>query len=317
VRAVLIEEFGGPEVLKVAEVEEPVPAEGEVLIDVARAGVNFADTHTRENSYVARYGLPLTPGNEVVGTDPDGRRVVAMLSGTGGYAEKAVAPEHSVFEVPDGLGDGAALALLIQGLTAWHLLRTSAHLRPGESVVVQSATGGTGGLALQLARIFGAGRIIATAGSPERREQALNAGADAAVDGGADDLTAALLEANGGEPLDVILEATGGRVFEQSLEALAPLGRLVVYGVSSREQIEVRHGRLMKHSRAVIGFWLGHCLGRRDLMAEPLAELFELAAAGRLEPVVGETYPLSDVRRLHEDLQARRTSGKLLVDPRR
>ncbi len=131
-----------------------------------------------------------------------------MLAGTGGYAEKAVAPEHSVFEVPGGLDDGAALALLIQGLTAWHLLRTSARLRPGESVVVQSATGGTGGMALQLARIFGAGRVIATAGSPERREQALAAGADAAVDPEAEDLTAALIEANGGEPLDVILEAT-------------------------------------------------------------------------------------------------------------
>ncbi len=268
-RAVQIERFGGPEVLEVAEVEDPVPGDGEVLIDVSRAGVNFADTHTREDSYVAKYGLPLTPGNEVVGTDPEGRRVVAMLAGTGGYAEKAVAPEHGVFEVPEGLDDGAALALLIQGLTAWHLLRTSAHLRAGESIVVQSATGGTGGMTLQLARIFGAGRVIATAGSPERREQALAAGADAAVDGAAEDLTAALIEANGGEPLDVILEATGGQTFAQSLEALAPFGRLVVYGVSSREQIEVRHGRLMKHSRAVIGFWLGHCLGRREMMAEP------------------------------------------------
>ena len=316
-RAVVIEEFGGPEVLQVAEIDEPTPGEGEVLIVVARGGVNFADTHTREDAYVARYGLPLTPGNEVVGTDEDGRRVVAMLAGTGGYAEKALAPEHSVFEVPEGLDDGAALALLVQGLTAWHLLRTSAHLSPGESVVVQSATGGTGGMTLQLARIFGAGRIIATAGSPERREQSLAAGADAAVDSGADDLTAALIEANEGEPLDVILEATGGRVFEQSLEALAPFGRLVVYGVSSREQVEVRHGRLMKHSRAVVGFWLGHCLGRRELMAEPLAELFDLAASGRLQPVVGQTYALSDVRRLHEVLQGRRTRGKLLVDPRR
>lgn len=316
-RAVVIEEFGGPEVLQVAEVEEPRAGEGEVLIEVSRAGVNFADTHTREDSYVSRYGLPLTPGNEVVGTTGDGRRVVAMLAGTGGYAERAVAPGHTVFEVPEGLEDGPALALLIQGLTAWHLLRTSAHLREGESVVVHSASGGTGGLALQLARIFGAGRVIVTAGSPERREQALAAGADAAVDGAAEDLTAALIEANGGDRVDVVLEATGGRVFEQSLEALAPFGRLVAYGVSSREQVEVRQGRLFKHSRAVIGFWLGHCLERRDLMAEPLAELFALAADGRLKPAVGDTYALSDVRRLHEDLAARRTTGKLLVNPSR
>jgi NADPH2:quinone reductase len=316
VRAVKIEQFGGPEVLKVADVPEPRPADGEVLIRVSRAGVNFADTHARENSYVARYGLPLIPGNEVAGTTDDGRRVVAMLAGSGGYAEWAVAPAHQVFDVPAELDDGAALSLLIQGLTAWHLLTTSARLRPGESVVIQSATGGTGGLALQLARILGAGRVIATAGSAQRREQALAGGADAAVESGSDQLTTALLEANEGRPLDVILEATGGRIFEQSLEALAPFGRLVAYGVSSREQVEVRHGRLFKHSRAVVGFWLGHCLGRRDMMAEPLAELFGLAAGGRLRPVVGETYPLSDVRRLHEDLQGRRTSGKLLVDPR-
>jgi len=315
VRAVQIQRFGGPEVLEVAEVPEPRPAEGEVLIRVSRAGVNFADTHTREDSYVARYGLPLIPGNEVAGTTEDGRRVVAMLAGTGGYAEWAVAPADQAFDVPEGLDDGVALALLIQGLTAWHLLRTCAHLRAGESVAVQSAGGGTGGLALQLARILEAGRVVATAGSPERREQALAAGADAAVDGGSDDLTAALVEANDGRPLDVILEAVGGRVFEQSLEALAPFGRLVTYGVSSREQVEVRHGRLFKHSRAVVGFWLGHCLGRREMMAEPLAGLFSLAAEGRLRPAVGETYPLSEVRRLHEDLAARRTSGKLLVDP--
>ena len=316
-RAALIEEFGGPEVLKVVELDVPRAGEGEVLIDVSRAGVNFADTHTREDSYVAHYGLPLTPGNEVVGTTSDGRRVVAMLSGTGGYAEWAVAPEHSVFEVPEGLEDGAALALLVQGLTAWHLLRTAARLREGESVVVHSASGGTGGLALQLARIFGAGRVIATAGSSEKRERALEAGAHAALDSGAEDLTAALLEANGGEPVDVVLEAAGGRVFEQSLEALAPFGRLVAYGVASGEQVEVRQGRLMKASRAVVGFWLGHCLGRRDMMGEPLAELFDLAAGGRLSPTVGETYALSDVRRLHEDMQQRRTSGKLLVDPSR
>ena len=316
-RAVVIEEFGGPEVLQVAEVEEPRAGEGEVLIEVSRAGVNFADTHTREDSYVSRYGLPLTPGNEVVGTTGDGRRVVAMLAGTGGYAERAVAPGHTVFEVPEGLEDGPALALLIQGLTAWHLLRTSAHLREGESVVVHSASGGTGGLALQLARIFGAGRVIVTASSAEKRERALEAGADAAVDGGAENLKDALIEANEGEPVDVVLEMAGGQVFAQSLEALAPFGRVVAYGVASRKQVAVPQGRLMKHSRAVVGFWLGHCLGRRDMMAEPLAELFALAADGRLKPTVGETYALSDVRRLHEDLQARRTSGKLQVDPGR
>jgi NADPH2:quinone reductase len=107
----------------------------------------------------------------------------------------------------------------------------------------------------------------------------------------------------------------GGRVFDESLKALAPFGRLVVYGISSREQTEVRTGHLMRRSKAVVGFYLGHCLGRRELMEEPLRDLFERAARGELRPRMGETYPLSEVRRAHEDLQSRRTTGKLLLDP--
>jgi NADPH2:quinone reductase len=172
-----------------------------------------------------------------------------------------------------------------------------------------------GSLAVQLGKAFGAGRVIATASSEDKRARALELGADVAVDVSAEDLSTALREANDGRKVDVVLEMAGGRVFEERLLALAPFGRLVAYGVSSREQVPVTNGKLMKNSQAVVGFYLGHCVGRRDMMDEPLAELFEMAAAGRLEPQVGETYPLSDVRRLHEDLQERRTTGKLLVDP--
>lgn len=314
-RAVQIEEFGGPEVLKVADVPVPEPADGQVLIEVSRAGVNFADTHTRENSYVAKFGLPLVPGGEVAGTDPDGRRVVAMLAGSGGYAQYAVAPRATTFPIPDGLDDGAALALLIQGLTAWHLYRTSSKLAPGESVVVHAAAGGVGSLAVQLGKPFGAGRVIATASSEEKRQMALELGADAAVDVNAEDLHDALVQANEGRKVDAVFEMAGGRVFDQSLRALAPFGRLVTYGIASREQNEVPTGLLMRKSKAVVGFYLGHCVGRRELMEDPLADLFERAARGELRPQVGATYPLSEVRRLHEDLQGRRTSGKLLLDP--
>jgi NADPH:quinone reductase len=172
-----------------------------------------------------------------------------------------------------------------------------------------------GSLAVQLARLFGAGRVIATAGSEDRRRTALELGADEALDPDAGELTAALLEANGGEPVDVVLEMAGGRVFDETLAALAPFGRLVVYGIASREQNEVATGALMRGSRAVVGFWLKHCLGRRDMMEEPLRDLFERAARGALVPLIGGTYPLSEVRRAHEDLEGRRTSGKLLVDP--
>lgn len=315
-RAVRIEEFGGPEVLQVVDLPEPEPGDGEVLIEVSRAGMNFADTHQRENSYLARYEVPLVLGGEVAGRTPDGRRVVALVP-HGGYAEYAVAHESTVFPIPDGLDDGAALALLIQGLTAWHLFRTSSKLAEGESVVVISAAGGVGSLAVQLARPFGAGRVIATASTEEKRAKALELGADAALDPARDDLNDALVEANEGRRVDVVLEMSGGRVFEQCAEALAPFGRIVAYGIAGREQNTVETGRLMRKSRAVVGFWLMHCLGRRDMMEEPLGDLFERAARGELVPRVGTTYALSDVRQAHEDLQGRRTSGKLLLDPSR
>jgi len=317
---VQISEFGGPEVLQIVDVPKPEPGDGDVLIEVARAGMNFADTHQRENSYLAKFELPLVLGGEVAGRVASGdgfepgQRVVGLLR-SGGYAEYAVAPAATTFPLPDGLEDATALALLIQGLTAWHLYRTSAKLAEGESVVVISGAGGVGSLAVQLAKPLGAGRVIATASSEDKRQLTLEHGADAGVDTGADELTEALLEANGGEQVDVVLEMAGGSVFDQSLEALAPFGRVVTYGIASREQNELQSGRLMRKSRGVIGFWLMHCLGRRDMMEEPLAELFERAARGELRPQIGATYPLSEVRRAHEDLQGRRTSGKLLLDP--
>jgi NADPH:quinone reductase len=313
-RACQIHEFGGPEVLQVVDVPEPEPGEGEVLIKVSRAGMNFADTHQRENSYLARYETPLILGGEVAGETSDGRRVIALLA-NGGYAEYAVANKAAVYEIPDGLDEEAALALLIQGLTAWHLYRTSAKLAEGESVVVISAAGGVGSLAVQLGKPFGAGRVIATASTPEKRELTLSLGADAAVDTSSEDLTAALIEANDGKQVDAVFEMAGGSVFTGAFEALAPFGRIVTYGIASREPNTVETGRLMRKSRAVVGFWLMHCLGRREMMEEPLADLFDRAARGELKPQIGETYPLSEVRRAHEDMHGRRTSGKLLLDP--
>jgi NADPH:quinone reductase len=315
-RAVQIEEFGGPEVLRVVDLPTPEPGDGEVLIAVTRSGINFADTHQRANSYLSRYEVPLVLGGEVAGTTPDGRRVVALLR-SGGYAEYAVAPEATVFPIPDGVDDGAALALIIQGLTAWHLFRTSAKLAEGESVVVISGAGGVGSLAIQLAKPFCAGRVIATASTEEKRALTLELGADAAVDPAAEDLKGALIGANEGRPVDVVLEMSGGRVFEQAADALAPFGRIVAYGIAGREQNTLETGRLMRKSRAVVGFWLMHCLGRRDMMEEPLADLFDRAARGELVPQLGTTYGLSDIRQAHEDLQGRRTSGKLLLDPSR
>jgi NADPH2:quinone reductase len=191
----------------------------------------------------------------------------------------------------------------------------------GESVVVIAGAGGVGSLAVQLARRWGAGRVIATASSPEKRALAEQLGAHATVDPAlADDdprqFTGALREANGGKRVDIVLEMTGGNIFTGSLSALAPFGRLVTYGMAARQETKpVPPGALMQKSRAVIGFWLAHCMARPQMLNEAMNELLPMVAEGTLEPVVGGRYPMAAVREAHQDLLARRSSGKLVLDP--
>ncbi len=320
-RAVQLTRFGGPEVLDVVDLPDPEPAPGQRLFDVSTAGINFADTHQAEDSYLAPQRLPLIPGAEFVGSADGGPRVVGLVEG-GGYAEKVAAHERLTWPVPDGVTDEQALAVVLQGATAWHLLRTSAHLAEGETVVVIAGAGGVGSLAVQLAKRWGAGRVIATASSPDKRALAERLGADATVDpaladGDPKPFTAALREANGGRPVDIVLEMTGGTVFAGSLSALAPFGRLVTYGMAARQETRaVPPGALMQRSRAVIGFWLAHCMSRPHMMDAAVEDLLGLVAAGDLRPVVGGRYPLTAVREAHQDLLARRTTGKLVLDPR-
>ncbi|HEX3511667.1 MAG TPA: NADPH:quinone oxidoreductase family protein [Solirubrobacteraceae bacterium] len=314
-RAMQMHEFGGPEVLELVELPVPEPGGGEVLIRVARAGLNFADTHTRTNSYVQKATLPLVPGREVAGVREDtGERVVALVP-SGGYAEFAAAPAEHVFAIPDGIDDGTALAMLIQGTTAWHLYRTAGKVADGESVVVHSGAGGVGSLAVQLGHPMGAGRVIAGASSEERRALTLELGADAAVDPDPEGLTERLIEANGGRPVDVVFDMSGGEVFEASYRALAPFGRAVVCGISTSEPNRISTGSLLRHSRSIVGFYLFHCLERPGMFAAALADLFERVARGELRVIVGETYKLEQAAQAQVDLRARRTAGKLLLDP--
>jgi NADPH2:quinone reductase len=315
VRAIQLTEFGGPETLVVQELPDPQPADGEVVMDVLAAGVNYADTHQTEDSYLAKQTLPLIPGGEVVVCDPDGRRLVGLI-GAGGYAERVAADPQRMFPVPDAVSDGQALTTLVQGATAWHLLRTSAHLQAGETVVVHAGAGGVGTLAIQLAKRWGAGRVIATASNPDKRALTLELGADVAVDSREADLTAALREANGGRGVDVVLEMTGGAVFDQSLAALAPLGRLAVFGMAGRTPpTPVEPARLMARSTAVIGFWLVHVAQRPEMLAAAVTDLLELIADGSVRPIVGETYPLDRAADAHRALLDRSSVGKLVLDP--
>jgi NADPH:quinone reductase len=315
-RAVQVSEFGGPEVLELVDLPDPEPAEGEVLVDVARAGINFADTHQRRNEYLAEAELPFIPGGEISGTTEDGRRVAAMIT-KGGYAERVAVPEAALVPVPDAVSDDQAAAILLQGLTARTMLRVSGRLEPGESVVVGAAAGGTGTLTVQLAKRMGAGRVIALASSESKRELAMRLGADVAVDNRSETLKDDIIEANEGKPVDVVCEMAGGAIFDACLSALAPFGRLVTFGIASGDSNTVNTRKLMQTSRSVVGFWLMHLFTRPDELRAGIAELFEAIADGDLEVVIGDVYPLSDVARAHEDIASRRTQGKLLLDPTR
>jgi NADPH:quinone reductase len=313
VKAIQIEEFGGPDVLKLVEVPDPEPADGQVVVDVARAGVNFADTHAIRNDYLAEQTLPLIPGGEVSGTTPDGRRVAALL-GNGGYAQKVAVPEAWLVPLPDEVGDEQAAALLLQGLTAHALLHHCAHVEEGETVVVEAAAGGTGSLAVQLAKRAGA-KVIALASSEEKRALAERLGADATADSRAENLKEAILEANGGERVDVVLHMSGTG-FEDELGALGMLGRIVVFGNAARHPNELKTNYLLQTSKSVLGFWLVALVARRrDLIRSMTADLLGAVASGELEVVIGNTYPLGEAAQAHKDIQERRSTGKLLLDP--
>lgn len=318
-RAVQVTEFGGPEVLKPVELPDPVAGPGQVLIEVDRVGLNYADTHQAENSYLAPSKLPLVPGGEVVGRTADGKRVVALLNDGGGYAERVAADEAMTFPVPDGVDDLNALSMLVQGATAWIMLCKNAHLEPGESVVVHAAAGGVGSIAVQLANAWGAGRVIATASSEEKRALAIELGADVAVDSRAENMTEVLREANDGKRVDVVLDMVGGPTTDQSIAALAPFGRLVFYGMAGRRSpkpIELRN--LLGHSTTVAGMWLPHVFRLPgNVFGTALSELFAMVQDGKLRAIAGGEYALADARKAHEALRSRGTTGKLLLDPRR
>jgi NADPH2:quinone reductase len=312
-KAIQLQEFGGPDVLEHVEVDDPTPGAGEILVEVSRCGVNFADTHTTRNDYLAEQSLPLIPGAEISGRTADGRRVAALL-GSGGYAQKVVVPESLLIPVPDGVDDDQAAAVLLQGLTAMALVRRCARIEAGETIVIEAAAGGTGTIAVQVAKQAGA-KVIGLASSEQKRELVRGLGADACVDSRAENLGAAIREANGGERVDAVLHMSGGEAFDAELGVLAPLGRMVVFGIASGEQRDVSTAALLRGSKSVIGFWLVHLLSRPDLAIPMIGELLAAVAAGELKATIGGVYPLSEASRAHEDLIARRTSGKLLLDP--
>ena len=313
-KAIYITEFGGPEVMKYLDLDEPVPAGSQVLLEVSAIGINYADTHQTENSYLSTQKLPLIPGMEVVGKMPDGSRVLALAT-TGGYCQKTLVNPKTVIPLPDKVSDGQALAMMVQGSTAHMILKKMGQIKAGESVVIHAGAGGVGSVAIQLAKLWGA-FVIAVTSSDEKKKLCMELGADVVVDAGEADLAAALIKANNGKGVDLILEMVGGTTFDQSLDALAAFGRIVTYGMASRKAPKTLHpGALMPKSQSVIGFWLVNALADKELMAEVFMDLFGMIISGKLKPVIGSTYPLSKAADAHRDMLARKTVGKIVLDP--
>jgi NADPH:quinone reductase len=316
VRAVQLTSYGGLDGLVLVDLPEPVARPGQVLVDVERAGVNFADVERRHGTYDVAQSLPRVLGSEVAGRRRDtGERIVALTLGGGGYAEVAAVDESLAFPIPNGIGDDEAVALLVQGLTAYHVVRSCGRLAEGESIVVHAAAGGVGSIAVQLARRWGAGRVIGVASTPEKRRLAEELGAHVTLNADPEFLRDRIVEANGGNRVDVVLEMVGGEVFRQSLHALAPFGRIVVFGATTNQSQEVPPDELAELNAALVGFWIRPLTATPERIAVPLAELFEYVRDGSLRPHVGRVYALDEVRDAHADLEGRRSVGKLLLSP--
>ena len=314
-KAIQITEFGGPDVMHLVDLPDPIAGEGEELLNVSAIGINYADTHQTENSYLSPQKLPLVPGIEVVGTTAGGVRVLAPVDG-GGYAQKAVAHSAALIPIPDGVTDEQALCMMVQGSTAWHILKTVGHLKAGETVVIHAAAGGVGTIAIQLAKLWGA-KVIAVASSVGKRALATSLGADAVVEATHENLGDAIKTANGGKPVNMVLEMVGGKTFDVSLEILAPFGRLISYGVASRvAPTMIQPASLMGGSKTIAGFWLAHCFGKKELMNDVIEQLFALVQEGKLVPVIGATFPLSQATRAHKSMLARETTGKITLNPK-
>ncbi len=323
-KAIVAERAGEPEVLRYVDVERRAPRGWEVLIEVEAAGINYADTMRRRDRYLTRQGFPFTPGSEVAGTvvevgdgvenASEGDRVVTLID-AGGYADFAVAPAASLIPMPENLGFDEAAAVPLQGLTAYHILKTSGALKEGESVLVHAAAGGVGTLAVQMAKLLGAGRVIATAGSPEKLDLARSLGADVLIDYTEEDWPEKVVEATDGEGADVILEMVGADFPEKNLQCLATFGRMVVFGAASGDRGTIVPGALMNGCQSVVGFWLIPITQRPDLLVPSLEEILGWIASGDLKLTIGATYPLEKAAEAHADLEGRKTTGKLILRP--
>lgn len=328
-QAVVASRQGGPEVLLYQSVPDPRPGPGEVLIRVEAVSVNFADVMRRRGDrYPSPTAFPFIPEAEVAGTVAavgagvtqvaPGAAVFALAGpdGSTGYAQYAVANAAQVTPLPPGLDAARASALIVAGGTAILALQGAARLAAGETVLVQAAAGGVGRYAVPLAKLLGAGLVIGLASTEAKRQVALRLGADHAVDYTAPGWAERVRELTGGRGVDVVLEMTGGPVFHQSLAALAPFGRSVVYGYASGEAVRLDPQDLLAPSQSVIGFNVGAWFQHKPAEAfGGLQALIGHVLSGAVEVPIAQRLPLSRAAEAHRALEARETTGKIVLLP--
>lgn len=302
-KAIWFERYGGAEVLELRDVPDPEPADGDVLVEVEAVGVNFRDVYERERD---GYGTdaPGILGAEAGGTTAGGERL-AWSNGSGAYAEKVAIARDKTVPIPDGVPTDIAVAALLQGMTAHYLAYDSYPIREGDRVLVHAAAGGVGLLLTQMAKLCGA-YVVATASTDEKRELALGAGADEAIP----------YDAVPEREFAAVYDGVGRTTFEASLKALQPTGRLILYGGASGEPDPVDARVLAANGSLYLQRpTLATYTRTPELLRERAAAVFGLIADGKLDVRIGHRYPLAEARRAHEDLEARRTTGKLLLVP--
>ncbi len=323
-KAVLVRKFGPPEVLVAEELPEPRPGDGQVLVEVAAAGVNFIETTVRTGAFArAANQMPYVPGNEVggvilevgPGVDPAlaGRRVVTGTGGRGGYAERAVAAADGLVEIPDGLDTETAVALFVHGRTAVGLIRET---RPGkgERVLVEAAGGGVGSLLVQLAKRAGA-TVVATAGGERKLELARGLGADVNVDYRDPGWAEAVRREVGEDGLEVVFDSVGGDIGRKAFDLLAGGGRFAVFGFASGAATGATVGEILGKGVTVIGYGGARPWPYAGYPHEMEAEALREAAAGRLKATIGQRFPLERTAEAHAAVESRATVGKTLLIP--
>ena len=330
-KAVSFDCFGGPEVLQYVEVSDPEPGPGQLLVETTAIGVNFPDVRERLGVYnqsetrVGGVEFPQVTGialaGTVVATGPGttaglvGRRVVALTK-KGAYAQLAVVEEALSAVLDDDADDLVLAGFAAQATCAHLLLQASTRLRAGESLLVHGAAGGVGSLAVQIARMLGAGLVIGTARTEERRSFVLGLGADAAIAYDAPDWTAQVRRLTGGRGVDVLIESIGGQVFEQNFDALATFGRYLLLGSTRGPGEPFTPRRLMTKSQALVGFYLPVFYDRPELIASALRFLAAGLKAGQITAKTAAVLPLAAAAEAHRRLERRDVQGVIVLDPK-